>query len=274
MTDSRTTDVQQMIQEARAAALAGDTLEARAQFRRATELDPSSADAWLGLSSVVPVLAEKREYLQRVLEIDPGNVEAQQSLSYVEKLQAQGYQLAPSKRREERNATSDASPLLSSPAADTPTETLYCYRHTDRETGLRCIQCERPICAECATPTPVGQLCPECRRERRPRNYQVSAGNVILGGLVALLATALASFLVLFVARGFFFFFIMIIVGPMIAEVIVRVVDRVTGLKRGRTMQITVGVAMALGALPFALVNPLLLIFAILAITMATARLR
>jgi len=37
----------------------------------------------------------------------------------------------------------------------------YCYRHPDRETGLSCSECERPICYECMTPAPVGLRCPE-----------------------------------------------------------------------------------------------------------------
>lgn len=36
-----------------------------------------------------------------------------------------------------------------------------CYRHPDRETGLSCSICERPICTECATFAPVGIRCPE-----------------------------------------------------------------------------------------------------------------
>jgi membrane associated rhomboid family serine protease len=37
----------------------------------------------------------------------------------------------------------------------------YCYRHPDRETGLSCSVCERPICTECMTMAPVGIRCPE-----------------------------------------------------------------------------------------------------------------
>lgn len=37
----------------------------------------------------------------------------------------------------------------------------YCYRHPDRETGLSCSECDRPICYECMTPAPVGLRCPE-----------------------------------------------------------------------------------------------------------------
>jgi len=36
-----------------------------------------------------------------------------------------------------------------------------CYRHPDRETGLSCSVCERPICTDCATFASVGIRCPE-----------------------------------------------------------------------------------------------------------------
>jgi membrane associated rhomboid family serine protease len=41
------------------------------------------------------------------------------------------------------------------------TEVKYCYRHPDRETGLSCSECGRPICYECMTPAAVGLRCPE-----------------------------------------------------------------------------------------------------------------
>jgi membrane associated rhomboid family serine protease len=37
----------------------------------------------------------------------------------------------------------------------------YCYRHPDRETGLSCSVCERPICTDCATFAAVGIRCPD-----------------------------------------------------------------------------------------------------------------
>ena len=40
-------------------------------------------------------------------------------------------------------------------------ETRYCYRHPDRETGLSCSECGRPICADCATFAHVGIRCPD-----------------------------------------------------------------------------------------------------------------
>jgi len=41
-----------------------------------------------------------------------------------------------------------------------------CYRHPDRETGVSCSNCGRPICPECMTSTSVGMRCPECSGDR------------------------------------------------------------------------------------------------------------
>src|SRR5919206_2466354 len=46
-------------------------------------------------------------------------------------------------------------------------EPRYCYRHPDRETGLACSDCGRPICADCATFAPVGIRCPDHAGTRR-----------------------------------------------------------------------------------------------------------
>ncbi|MBA2566698.1 MAG: rhomboid family intramembrane serine protease [Thermoleophilaceae bacterium] len=66
-----------------------------------------------------------------------------------------------------------------------------CYRHSDRETGVSCSSCGRPICPECMTATQVGMRCPECSRQRtqvrtmrslesEPRlTYALIAANVI-----------------------------------------------------------------------------------------------
>ena len=40
--------------------------------------------------------------------------------------------------------------------------TLYCYRHPDRETLVRCGRCDRPICLPCSMQGPVGFRCRDC----------------------------------------------------------------------------------------------------------------
>ena len=40
-----------------------------------------------------------------------------------------------------------------------------CYRHPDRETGLRCTRCGRPACHECLRPAPVGSHCLTCLKD-------------------------------------------------------------------------------------------------------------
>ncbi|AUA12579.1 MULTISPECIES: rhomboid family intramembrane serine protease [Streptomyces] len=41
-------------------------------------------------------------------------------------------------------------------------QAVCCYRHPQRETGITCTRCERPICPECMISASVGFQCPEC----------------------------------------------------------------------------------------------------------------
>lgn len=74
-------------------------------------------------------------------------------------------------------------------------EVRHCYRHPQRETGVSCSNCGRPICHECMIPAPVGFRCPECVKEQNGRGSRAkvvtrsqirsrwgSAGGVMSGG--------------------------------------------------------------------------------------------
>ncbi|MGW3647676.1 rhomboid family intramembrane serine protease [Streptomyces sp. NPDC000878] len=61
-----------------------------------------------------------------------------------------------------------------------------CYRHPDRETGIRCTRCERPICPECMVSASVGFQCPECVRNGSGTGHAPNASRprTLAGGTV------------------------------------------------------------------------------------------
>jgi membrane associated rhomboid family serine protease len=72
-----------------------------------------------------------------------------------------------------------------------------CYRHPDRETGVSCSACGRPICPECMTPTPVGMRCPECANQRtRVVSGQAAFGGVAAPATFTLIALNVAAYLI------------------------------------------------------------------------------
>jgi membrane associated rhomboid family serine protease len=69
--------------------------------------------------------------------------------------------------------------------ASTQTERQTCYRHPNRETGVSCSNCGRPICPECMTSTPVGMRCPECARQKTKVRAGAGAFSQTAGGMPA-----------------------------------------------------------------------------------------
>jgi len=93
---------------------------------------------------------------------------------------------------------------MTSPAPVTP----VCYRHPSRETYVRCVRCDRPICPDCMREAAVGHQCPECvaegRRSIRPARTAfggtragihgyVTKGLIALNVLMLLIGVAMAS---------------------------------------------------------------------------------
>ena len=136
------------------------------------------------------------------------------------------------------------------------TETLYCYVHPNRETALRCNNCNRPICASCAVRTPTGYRCKECVRERQKTFNTSEWYDYVLGFIVAAFLSGVGAALVTLIGSiGFIGWFLIAAGAPTAGVVISEGVRLVTKRRRSRTLYITVAVAVVLGALPVILVQ-------------------
>jgi len=134
---------------------------------------------------------------------------------------------------------------------DTQIEILYCYVHPDRETTLRCNNCNRPICASCAIRTPTGYRCKECVRGQQKTFDTSEWSDYILGFITAGFLSGIASFLVTLIGGIGFIGWIIVIAGaPTAAMVIAEAVRYVVRKHRSKNLFITVSVGVVLGALP------------------------
>jgi len=136
----------------------------------------------------------------------------------------------------------------------TETTTLYCYVHPNRETSLRCNNCDRPICASCAVRTPTGYRCKECVRNRQKTFDTSEWYDFVSGFIIAAVLSGIAAFLVTLIGGIGFFGYILIAMGAPTAGVIIsESVRTVTRKRRSRPLFITVAIGVVLGALPVVL---------------------
>lgn len=129
--------------------------------------------------------------------------------------------------------------------ADTDPDTdtaVYCARHPQVETVLRCGRCGTPICPRCLVQTPVGARCPTCANVRRLPTIEVKP-IFLVRGLAAAIAAGLAvgGFWGFATsgrgagAVGFFIIFVAIAIGWAVGEA----VSIATNRKRGPALQAT-----------------------------------
>jgi hypothetical protein len=131
----------------------------------------------------------------------------------------------------------------------TDSDTLCCYAHPDRETMLRCNNCERPICAKCAVLTPTGYRCRECVRGQQKVFETAKTTDFIVAPLVACGLSLLGSFIVPLL--GFFTIFLAPLAGTGIGEI----VSQITNRRRSRNLFYLIAAAVVIGALPHLLIT-------------------
>ena len=278
MTNNETPRVRSLLRQAQRNVDGGKNVAAEELYRQILVEAPQSAAAWLGLATVAKSETERSEAYARALELDPDVVAAAAAEAQpanepaADQAAAKTDNLAATTTGPQPVDTAVRAPAAAAvtAAASRPSDRqyevldadaqLFCYRHPDRSTSLRCYKCSKPICSECTVKTPVGYLCPDCYREAEDAFFTAKPTDYLLAALVALPISLLAGYLVMMFSRGIFFIIIMFFVGGAIGGVIGRITKRVIGGRRGRYIPHLVAACVIIGvlvwALPVLLFNP------------------
>lgn len=275
--------VRALLRQAKRTAESGKRAAAQQLYLQIVDEEPDTVEAWLGLAEVSQDAAEREEALQRALALEPDNRVARKMLSddgaapgkvavppagrdgadpfsqsraWLDEATARTPEGNAAKERKGKRNTATAQQgageaveevELATPTrkvADEPREVvLTCYRHPQRETGLRCITCNRPICTRCAKHTPVGYRCPQCIREAQDVFFSAGLLDYLLTAVVTLVLAVLAGLIA--PRLGFFVIFI----GPAAGTLIGRAAFRVARRRHGRYLPELVAALVAVGGL-------------------------
>ena len=218
-------DTDEIYRRGVAAALIGESDEARLFLKEVVDRDSERADAWLWLAGLSEGPRAKREMFERVLALRPDDSDARQGLV----------------RLEEKYGPATA--------LDEAVE-VACTWHPNRVTLIRCTRCGRAMCTECAVRHPVGLRCHACVRELRSPIYVVTPTRLIAAGITAAAVSAAVGAMLPFAMMfGIFFWLVAFIAGPIAGAAIADVASRAAGRKRGRTLAMAVGAGIVIGTL-------------------------
>lgn len=233
----------------------GKNAAAESIYRQILAEAPDAEEAWAGLAEVVVDPEEKRAAYEQALALSPGYPAAVAGLEGLDGRPVPPEVEAALAPAEEVTAVVEPDPPVARPGPinvapqnNPGTFETVCYRHPDRSTSLRCYNCNRPICISCANKTPVGYICPECRREAEDAFYNNKPLDYVVAALVSLPISLLAGYLMVrFFSGGFLFFILIFFVSGAIGSFIGRVTKRAIGGRRGRYLPALVVAMMILG---------------------------
>lgn len=118
-----------------------------------------------------------------------------------------------------------------------PGDIVYCARHPNVETGLRCGRCDTPICPRCVVMTDVGARCPDCAPRRKLPQFEVGFVWLVRAALAAAVAGAATGALWGAVFPDFGGFLVLAI-GAGIGYCVGESVSVATNRKAGRQLQV------------------------------------
>lgn len=276
-----------LLRQAERAKDAGKLAAAEQSYREILEEAPDSPEAWLGLADLLTDPQEKEQAYEKVLALDAENQDGKIGLAKLRGEPIPEFEEEPEpepddvyeqskewltaattpqtfvepKEDVEEAASAQAVPTpLSSPKPITTEDEdfeLYCYRHPERSTALRCYSCNRPICSSCTNKTPVGYICPECKYQAEEKFFSASKVDYVLAGIVSFILSLIAGAIVVRLGSGFFMILIIFFVGGAVGGFIGKLTQRVIGGRRGRYIPHLVATMVIVGvvipALPYML---------------------
>ncbi|HOU40846.1 MAG TPA: hypothetical protein PK829_06220 [Promineifilum sp.] len=232
----------------------GKNAAAESMYRDILSEAPEAEEAWLGLARVLGDEGAKRAALERALLLSPQNPAAVAGLAELDGRPvppeaAAALALADEEEAEEpRPGPAGVEPPDPPPARDID-YTLVCYRHPQRMTSLRCYNCNRPICIQCANKTPVGYICPECQRQAEDAFYNAKPSDYLIAAIVSLPISLVVGLLLVSLARGMLFFLLIFFISGAVGSFIGRITKRAIGGRRGRYLPGLVVAMMFIGVL-------------------------
>lgn len=291
MIENETPRTRSLLRQAARNVEGGKVVAAEQLYRQILAETPNSTTAWLGLAKVTQDETEKQAAYEHVLALEADNAEAKAGLAllrgepvevvgdkpledpmsmeqpaaeFSEKTNNPGEEATAANTSAMAGATTyDAAldvtgeepaavDVLGRVEVHDPDVELFCYRHPNRSTSLRCYKCNRPICSSCAVKTPVGYLCPDCQRLAEDAFFTAKPTDYLLALLVALPISLLAGWAAVRFSGGFFMILIFIFAGGAVGGFIARLSKRVIGNRRGRYIPYLVVACIVIGVLVWA----------------------
>ena len=126
--------------------------------------------------------------------------------------------------------------------------TIYCANHPSTPTTLRCNNCEKPICVQCAVLTPTGYRCKECIRGQQKKFETAEWYDYILAFVVGAAISFAGSLVVRFF--GFIFFLLFVLLGAVAGFLVAEAIRRVTRRHRSTRLFQLAAASVIVGCLP------------------------
>ena len=241
-----------------------DTAEKQAAYERVLALEGDNAEALAGLAMMrgepvaagVPAVSENIREDQGAREQTAGESSGETNNPGGDGIPTTATAMAAAKTKDTapdvQTLETTADQVDDHVAVYDPDVDLFCYRHPNRSTSLRCYKCNKPICSECAVKTPVGYLCPDCHREAEDAFFNAKPTDYLLALLVALPLSLLAGWMAVRFSGGIFMILLFIFAGGAVGGFIARMSKRVMGNRRGRYIPYLVAACIVIGALVWA----------------------